>query len=87
MARVDCSKPETRVEYLVFSDAEVAAFDVQLAELYKPATGTTNDVGQLREQPRNWPANGRDRSAHALCLGRNYTERIAELSGRTVTLR
>ncbi|CAE6858744.1 hypothetical protein R75461_07867 [Paraburkholderia nemoris] len=75
----DCAKARSDAEHLICADAELAADDRELADLYTRAATVAADPGGFREHARNeW--NYRERACHDRdCLVRWYADEKVNL--------
>ena len=83
----DCAKASHEVEELICNDAELAALDRSLAELYSVVLKNTpaNKQKQLKAEQRGW-VKGRNECWKAddkqSCVKDEYETRISELKDR-----
>jgi uncharacterized protein len=74
----NCRTPKNSAERIVCSDRQLAALDVEAADLYQLGLRSVTDPNAFRGEQQAWLAQ-RDECNNKACLVESYGERIREL--------
>lgn len=78
----DCSKARSRIDKLVCANAELAALDRRVAELFELAMSQAPDAGDIKRAQRRWLRDRND-CQDAACMRSQYEQRIRALETYT----
>lgn len=78
-AVIDCSKPKTKIDWLLCSNEKAAREEERMAVEFREAMNRTNDREALMEEQRAWNQNVRDLCNDVPCLLKAYRGRATEL--------
>jgi len=75
----DCSKPKTKVEWLLCSNDRLAAAEQRMALAFREALNRTSDRKALIKEQNEWSERLSDACNDVPCLMQAYRERTEEL--------
>jgi uncharacterized protein len=78
-AVTDCSKPKTKIDWLLCSNDRAALEEERMALSFREAMNRTENREALMHEQREWNANVRDACNDVPCLVKAYRERASEL--------
>ena len=78
-AITDCSKPKTKVEWMLCSSDRAAIEEQRMAMAFRLAAGRAADRRKLLEDQADWNAKVRDACNDIECLSKAYRTRTEEL--------
>jgi uncharacterized protein len=78
-AVVDCSKPKTKVEWMLCSNDKAALEEERMALEFRAALNRTDRREALLREQREWNVNVRDLCNEVACLVKAYRDRASEL--------
>ena len=78
-AVVDCSKPKTKVDWMLCSNDKAALEEERMALEFRAAMNRTDKREALMQEQRDWTVNVRDICNEVACLVRAYRDRASEL--------
>jgi len=78
-AVIDCSKPKTKVDWMLCSNDKAAREEERMALAFREAMNRTDKREVLQQEQRDWNANVRDVCNDVACLVKAYRERATEL--------
>jgi len=78
-AVIDCSKPKTKVDWMLCSNDKAAREEERMAFAFREAMNRTDKRDALQQEQRDWNVNVRDLCNDVPCLVKAYRERATEL--------
>ena len=78
-AVIDCSKPKTKVDWMLCSNDKAAREEQRMAFAFREAMSRTDKREALQQEQRDWNVNVRDLCNDVACLVKAYRERATEL--------
>jgi uncharacterized protein len=78
-AVIDCSKPKTKVDWMLCSNDKAAREEERMAFAFREAMNRTDKREALQQEQRDWNVNVRDVCNDVTCLVKAYRERATEL--------
>jgi uncharacterized protein len=78
-AVIDCSKPKTKVDWMLCSNDKAAREEERMAFAFREAMNRTDKREALQQEQRDWNVNVRDICNDVACLVKAYRERSTEL--------
>jgi uncharacterized protein len=78
-AVVDCSKPKTKIEWMLCSNDKAALEEERMALEFRAALNRTDKREALLQEQRDWNVNVRDLCNEVACLVKAYRDRASEL--------
>ena len=78
-AVTDCSKPKTKVDWILCSNEKAAREEERMAFAFREAMNRTVKREALQQEQREWNTNVRDLCNDVPCLVKAYRERTTEL--------
>ena len=78
-AVIDCSKPKTKVDWMLCSNDKAAREEERMAFAFREAMNRTDKREALQQEQRDWNVNVRDLCNDVACLVKAYRERATEL--------
>jgi len=78
-AVIDCSKPKTKVDWMLWSNDKAAREEERMAFAFREAMNRTDKRDALQQEQRDWNVNVRDLCNDVACLVKAYRERATEL--------
>lgn len=75
----DCSKPKTKVEWLLCSNDRLAVAEQRMALAFREALNRTSDRAALLKEQKEWNQHLPDACNDVPCLMQAYRERTEEL--------
>jgi|KBSMisStaDraftv2_1062788.scaffolds.fasta_scaffold4523269_1 uncharacterized protein len=78
-AVIDCSKPKTKVDWMLCSNDKAAREEERMAFAFREAMNRTDKRDALQQEQRDWNVNVRDLCNDVACLVKAYRERATEL--------
>jgi uncharacterized protein len=78
-AVIDCSKPKTKVDWMLCSNDKAAREEERMALAFREAMNRTDKREALQQEQRDWNVNVRDVCNDVACLLKAYRERATEL--------
>jgi uncharacterized protein len=81
-AITDCSKPRTKIDWMLCSNERAAMEEQRMARAFREAANRTENRRALLDEQEAWNRNVRDACNEIACLLKVYQERTEELEGR-----
>lgn len=78
-AVIDCSKPKTKIDWLLCSNEKAALEEERMAFAFREAMNRTSNREALMQEQREWNTSTRDLCNDVSCLVKAYRERAGEL--------
>jgi uncharacterized protein len=78
-AVTDCSKPKTKVDWMLCSNDRAAMEEQRMALAFRQAVNRTEDRRKLLDEQKDWNEHVRDACNEIACLLKAYQERTQEL--------
>jgi len=78
-AVIDCSKPKTKVDWMLCSNDKAAREEERMAFAFREAMNRTDKRDALQQEQRDWNVNVRDLCNDVACLVKADRERATEL--------
>jgi len=78
-AVTDCSKPKTKIDWMLCSNERVTIEEQRMALTFRQAMNHTEDRRKLLEEQSEWTNQVRDACNDIACLIKAYQERAQEL--------
>jgi hypothetical protein len=78
----DCAKASTNSEHLICSNANLAAADVEMAQIYRQVFNNTIDKKALKREQNQWRKTNRDACEDVPCILNSYAVRTKQLNER-----
>ena len=79
MAVTDCSKPKTKIDWMLCSNERAALEEQRMALAFREAVNRTQDRRKLLDEQKEWTERVRDACNDIPCLTKAYQERTLEL--------
>jgi len=78
-AITDCSKPKTKIDWMLCSSDRAAMEEQRMARAFRNAANRMEDRRKLLDEQKNWTETVRDACNDVACLIKAFQERIEEL--------
>ena len=78
-AVTDCSKPKTKIDWLLCSNEKAALEEERMALAFREAMNRTDNREALMQEQREWNTTVRDVCNDVRCLVKAYRDRSSEL--------
>jgi len=78
-AMTDCSKPKTKIDWMLCSSDRAAMEEQHMARAFRDAANRTEDRRKLLEEQKDWTEKVRDACNEITCLLKAYQQRTEEL--------
>ena len=78
-AITDCSKPKTKVDWMLCSNERAAVEEQRMALAFRAAMNRTEDRRKLLDEQKQWSDTVRDACNDVACLVKAFQERATEL--------
>jgi len=78
-AITDCSKPKTKIDWMLCSNDSVAVEEQRMARAFRAAVNRTEDRRKLFAEQEEWNTNVRDACNEIACLIKAFQQRANEL--------
>jgi uncharacterized protein len=78
-AVTDCSKPKTKIDWLLCSNDRAALEQERMAFAFRQAMNRTDDRAELMQEQREWTVQVQDVCNDVPCLVKAYRDRVTEL--------
>jgi uncharacterized protein len=79
LAVTDCSKPKTKIDWMLCSNERAALEEQRMALAFRDAVNRTEDRRKLLDEQKAWNESVRDACNDIACLTKAYQERTQEL--------
>jgi uncharacterized protein len=78
-ALTDCSKPKTKVDWMLCSSDRAVMEEQRMARAFRGAANRTEDRRKLLDDQKEWTERVRDACNDIACLLKAYQERVEDL--------